>query len=78
MQQQKGDRLWQPIMSSNRKPSCISRKRARTSREFHGGLEDLLKFAIAHGIEEQLDGLHVAREVRSPSQHHQEDNQHEQ
>ena len=30
--------------------------------EFHGGLEDLLKFAIAHGIEAQLDGMHVARE----------------
>jgi len=46
--------------------------------KFHGGLENLLKFAIAHGIEEQLDGLHVAREVRYPTQPHQEDNQHEQ
>lgn len=46
--------------------------------EFRGGLEELLKFAMVHGIEERLDGLHIAREVRYPSQQHQEDNQHEQ
>ena len=41
--------------------------------EFHGGLEDLLKFAAAHGIEERLDGLHVVREVKDPRNHLQED-----
>ena len=46
--------------------------------EFHGGLEDFLRFAMAHGIEEQLDGMHVAREVKYSAQHQEEDNQHEQ
>lgn len=41
--------------------------------EFHGGLEDLLKFAIKHGIEEPLDGVHVAREVNYPAHLQPED-----
>ncbi len=48
--------------------------------EFHGGLEDLLKFAIAHNIESRLDGLHVAREAVNDSptqQYQQEDTEHE-
>ena len=53
-------------------------KKGKDLTEFHGGLEELLKFALAHGIEEQLDGLHVVREVRYPSQHQQEDNKYEQ
>jgi hypothetical protein len=34
---------------------------------FHGNLEALLKFVIAHDLAEQLDGAHVVREVRPQS-----------
>jgi len=68
------------VATNDQQPETILHlsKDGKDLTEFHGGLEDLLKFAVAHGIEEQLDGLHVAREVRSPSQHRQEDNQYEQ
>jgi hypothetical protein len=42
---------------------------------FHGGLEELLKFVIAHDLAAHLDGAHVEREVRPWGQVQQQDEQ---
>ena len=68
------------MTTNNHQPESILHlsKEGKDLPEFHGGLEELLRFFSSQRIEEQLDGLHVVREVQHPSQHYQEDNQHEQ
>ena len=52
---------------NNQQPETILHlsKEGADLGEFHGELEDFLKFAIVQGIEEQLDGMNVAREVNT-------------